>query len=48
MFPVGDWQFWVATGVVAVIVAFIVRAFWPKPRGQKRATLTVKGKSCKH
>jgi len=48
MLPIGDWQFWVATTAVAVVVALGVRAAWPRARGRKRARLTVEGRECKH
>lgn len=49
-----DWQFWVATTVVAFAAAWLLRGVLPVPyltkrhlrrRHQKRVTLTVSGKS---
>ena len=45
--PFGDWQFWVATLVVVLIMAGIVRAFWPKKKGEHKASLTI-NKDCTH
>lgn len=50
-FPVGDWQFWIATAVFAAAVMWLTRGLVPwarmfrrggKLRGH-RATLTVEG-----
>jgi hypothetical protein len=44
-FPITDWQFWVATLLVLVGAAFLVRSLAPRrPRG-KRTTLTVSAPS---
>jgi hypothetical protein len=49
-----DWQFWVATAVVAFAAAWLLRGVLPIPyltkrhlrrRHEKRVTLTVSGKS---
>ncbi len=42
-----DWQFWVATGVAALALAWIVRYVWrivrPRKTIRTKATLTVGG-----
>jgi hypothetical protein len=50
--PVGDWQFWVVTGIAAVALWFVLREavpWWPwKRRGKgKAASLTIEGKAPK-
>lgn len=54
-FPVGDWQFWVATILAVVALAWVLRGLIPVPilsrgkrrqrQGIKRATLTIEGRS---
>ena len=52
-FPVGDWQFWVATVVVALILGVVAWKVLPiaalrrrrrASAGRTKATLTVRGK----
>jgi len=43
-FPVGDWQFWVVTAAVAVVVWFAVRAAarsFSSKRPPRRVNLTI-------
>lgn len=51
--PLGDWQFWVVTGICAVAALFLFRDVLPIPalrrarrrrRGEKRAKLTISAK----
>lgn len=51
--PVGDWQFWVVTGVCALAALVLLRNVLPIPalkrarkrrRGEKRAKLTISAK----
>jgi hypothetical protein len=53
-FPIGDWQFWVVTGVFAVALAWFYRGVLPVPwlrkrlkakKQTKRVSLTVQGKA---
>lgn len=50
-FPVSDWQFWVATGLVALAAVWLLRDLLPtirrarrRRRTEKRATITIGGK----
>lgn len=54
--PVGDWQFWVVSAVVAFAAGWLFKGVLPIPllsnrhkrlRREKRATLTVGGKAPK-
>ncbi|MGE3107103.1 MAG: hypothetical protein AB7G11_06140 [Phycisphaerales bacterium] len=52
--PVGDWQFWVATGAFVFAIAWLLRGVLPIPllsrrakrrrRGERKATLTISRK----
>ena len=53
-FPIGDWQFWVVTGVFLVALGWMLRGVLPVPFFSKRArakkkikrvSLTVEGKA---
>ena len=41
--PVGDWQFWVVTGLAVVALAWLVKSALPKKPGRRgtHASLTV-------
>ena len=47
MFPVGDWQFWVATVLAVLAAGYLLRKFVPwralrrRSAQQSRATLTI-------
>lgn len=51
--PIHDWQFWVATGIFALALAWLLRGVLPIPflsrnakrrkRGERKATLTISG-----
>ena len=46
--PVGDWEFWLVTGVALAAGAWLLRGLIPgirrKKRTQRRTTLTIGGK----
>jgi len=51
-FPIGDWQFWVATAIFVFAAAWLLRAVLPVPwlsarlrrkKHERRVTLTVEG-----
>ena len=45
--PLGDWQFWIVTGLAVVAVVFVVRPMLPRrrPRRGKRVDLTIEKRS---
>jgi hypothetical protein len=42
MFPVGDWEFWLATLIALIGLAALARVLLPKRRG-KSVDLTIEG-----
>ena len=51
-FPIGDWQFWIATAIFVFAAAWLLRAVLPIPwlsarlkrkKHERRVTLTVEG-----
>lgn len=46
-FPIGDWQFWIATGAFIASAWWVTRSLVPRLRRRrlaKRATLTIEGR----
>jgi hypothetical protein len=50
--PIGDWQFWVVTVLAVLALAYLLRevlparlSVWKRRRGERKATLTIEGKT---